>query len=355
MPAGYDDNKSEAPTQRRRDEARREGNVVNSPDLASALAILAGGTALAMTGYQLGRGLLTHLHDGLGGIGIDRWTSEHSLLSGRWLLAGVFSLSGVVVLAVMATGILSGLLQSGWNFSPQALKWDWNRLSLMQGFSRIASKEAVMRGVWAVLKLSLIFTVAGIAAMQFIDSREHSRPISLLGEVTPAWQQGQTIILTVGGALLALGAGDYLFRWFQHEQKLRMSREELKQEHKDDQGDPQLKAQIKRRQKEVAKQRSLADVPTSTVVLTNPTHFAIALRYSPEEKGGAPRVVSKGADGFARRITQVARKHGVPVLERKPLARALFRSVEIGQEIPWEFYQAVAEILAHLHQAKQAA
>jgi flagellar biosynthetic protein FlhB len=156
------------------------------------------------------------------------------------------------------------------------------------------------------------------------------------------------------GVTVAIAIVDYLIKWFRNEQKLMMTREDIKQEQKDDSGDPQVRAAIRRRQREARKQQSVTDVPKATVILTNPTHLAIAIQYEPGTMR-APKVVAKGAGVFAKNIVRIARENKIPVLERKPLARALFKTVNVGQEIPFDFFRAIAEILAQIYKARQSA
>jgi flagellar biosynthetic protein FlhB len=158
----------------------------------------------------------------------------------------------------------------------------------------------------------------------------------------------------MAGVSLGLALIDYLVKWFRNEQKLMMSREEIKQEQKDDSGDPHLKAAIRKKQREARRRQSVRDVPKATVILTNPTHLAIAIQYEPGQMK-APRIVAKGAGVFAKNIVRIAKENNIPVLERKPLARALFKSVDVGQEIPFDFFRAIAEILAQIYKTKQAA
>jgi flagellar biosynthetic protein FlhB len=159
------------------------------------------------------------------------------------------------------------------------------------------------------------------------------------------------LALAIAGALLLLGVGDYLFQLWRHEQLLRMSRQQLKEETKREEGDPQTKARIRRLQREAARKKMFHEVKSATVVVTNPTHLAVALRY---DRGamGAPKVVAKGAGHVAKRIAELARRHNVPVLERKTLAQALFRTVKLNQEIPMAIYHAVAEVLATVYRGR---
>ena len=166
-----------------------------------------------------------------------------------------------------------------------------------------------------------------------------------------AWRLGLIICLAMSGVSVALALTDYLIKWFRQEQKLKMTREEIKQEQKDDSGDPHVKAAVRRKQREARKQQSVKDVPKADLILTNPTHLAIAIQYQPG-KMRAPRIVAKGAGVFAQNIIRIAKENKIPVMERKPLARALYKIVDVGQEIPFEFFRAIAEILAQIYKAK---
>ena len=165
------------------------------------------------------------------------------------------------------------------------------------------------------------------------------------------WDMTVRLALVAGGAMVVLGAADYAFKWFQLEQKLRMSKQDLIEEHKKEEGDPQIKARIRKLGRELSQRRMMKSVPTATVVITNPTHLAIALRYD-KTIHSAPRVVAKGAGHVAKRIVEMARSHAVPVIEKKPVAQALFKAVKVGQDIPMALFQAVAEVLAFVYRLR---
>ena len=167
------------------------------------------------------------------------------------------------------------------------------------------------------------------------------------------WRIGLIICMAMAGVSVSLALADYLIKWFRQEQKLKMTREEMKQEQKDDSGDPQVKAAVRKKQREARKQQSVRDVPKADLILTNPTHLAIAVQYQPG-KMRAPKIVAKGAGVFAQNIVRIAKEHRIPVMERKPLTRALFRIVDVGQEIPFEFFRAIAEILAQIYKVKSS-
>ena len=229
----------------------------------------------------------------------------------------------------------------------------FERLSPASGWEKIVSWDATVRGISVMLKVSAVIAVL----VWYLADRAHL--LALLGKKTLAlgvsagWQLALESSLVVAGSFFVIGAADYLYQRLRHEHRLKMTREELKQENKETEGDPHVRARIRKLQREAAERKMIQDVPQATVVVTNPTHFAVALRYD-RHTMTAPMVIAKGSDRFARRIADVARQHGIPVLERKPIARFLYRSVKIGQAIPPELYQAFAEILAYVYRLKRA-
>jgi flagellar biosynthetic protein FlhB len=227
-------------------------------------------------------------------------------------------------------------------------------LSPVRGWERLRSGESLQRALWAVLRFGGFLAIAATFLAVFGD-RIVSSGMGTPGRLMrTSWRFSLSMVALLGGMSLVLGLADYVTRWLRHEAQLRMTRAELKQELKEDQGDPQIRATIRRLQRERLKRRSLREVPQATLVLTNPTHVAVALRYDPGSVR-APRVLAKGTGELAQRIKQIARLHDVPVVENPPLARALYKSVEIQQEIPVEYYRAVAEILARLFRERSAA
>jgi flagellar biosynthetic protein FlhB len=339
--------KTEAATPRRREEARKKGRVAYSSDLAAGLLLLSVLLALWWIGPQTVARLEQLLRGSLGQPADTEWSfaSVHSLAS-SWTGQFVLLAAPFVVISMLIAAA-AGLLQAGFRVSFEPLKVDWERLSPARGWSRLCSGPSVMRGVMALLKAAIVGVVAWWCFTHRAGEVATAGALSLRQAMGTGWAVTMHIALAIVGTWIGLALVDYLFQRFRHEQELRMSRRELVEEQKQDQGDPHVRARIKKLQREAATRRSLLEVPRATVVVSNPTHFAVALRYE-RATMRAPRVVAKGADLMARTIIDMAKKHNVPVLERKPLARALYASVRLGEEIPFELYQAVAEILALL-------
>jgi flagellar biosynthetic protein FlhB len=224
---------------------------------------------------------------------------------------------------------------------------NWDRLNPVNGWGKLFSSASAMRGAQGIAKIGLLLIILWMTVRAEIPVVQTMPMSSLEAIVGLAWKLALKGSMSVSVALIAAGILDYGFQRWRHTEQLKMSKQEIKDERKDDEGDPHLKARIKRVQREMSSQRMLLDVPSASVVLTNPTHYSIALKY--EAGMVAPRVVAKGADEVAKQIRELAKSHGVPVLERPALTRALYRSVEVGQDVPPDLYKAVAEIVAYLY------
>jgi flagellar biosynthetic protein FlhB len=274
---------------------------------------------------------------------------------GDVLLAMLRDIESVVVpiLAVTAVaGFAATVAQIGFRFYGKRLLPDLSKMSPATGFSRIFSSKGLFEVSKALVKIALIgwlsWKLIG-QALGTIMALPGASPRELMAI---AGQETARLVGWITGVLVVLAAVDYGWQRRQHHQSLRMSKSEVKDEARQAEGDPKIKARLKRAYQEIVKTRTLADVPTADVVITNPVHLAVALKYEPGSMG-APKVVAKGAEGFAQRIKDVARQHGVPIMERRSLARALFRSVPVGDEIPATLYRAIAEILAYVYGLRQ--
>lgn len=259
-----------------------------------------------------------------------------------------------VVGVAFAAGLMASLLQVGLVFSGEGLSLKLSRLNPVEGFQRIFSKRALVelfKSAWKVAAVGYIAysTVRGQMFIfpQLMDTG-FLNAISLVNRMVfdIAWK--------VGLLLLVLAAIDYFYQWWELEKSLMMSKPEVKEEYKQTEGDPQVKARIKEQQRRAAMRRMMARIPQADVVITNPTHFAVALSYQPQ-KMAAPMVVAKGQDLVALKIRELARQHGVAVVEDPPLARTLYQTVEIGDLVPPELYQAVAEVLAFVYRLRRKA
>lgn len=348
MPPEDQGEKTEAPTQHRRQEARNRGQVARSTDLTSVLIFLGAMAALMAMGgrifLQLGAAMRTLLSFDNG----PSWLAGDAITVVWDCLANIGWMLLPVLAAVFVAAVAGNLVQVGFLLTPEPLKPSLNKLDPIKGLGRMFSKRSLVR---LLMSLGKVIMIAAIAYMTI-----HSRLGEIINAVGLSHMKlaalgGELVLslgLRVGLLLLVLAILDYGFQRWQHEQDLKMSRQEVKEDLKRMEGDPQIRARRQRVARTLAMQRMSQEVPKATVVVTNPTHYAIALKY--EEGMSAPKVVAKGADFIALRIRQIAAASGVPIVERKPLARALYRSCKVGDEIPVNLYKAVAEVLAYVYE-----
>lgn len=348
------DSKTEDASQRRREQARAEGQVAYSPDLSTGFVLLMFGMALWLGGSWLGQSLLDSFRQTLGGVSTNNWSIADASLAGRWLMGSTWNTVGLLVALLLVASVGAGVLQSGVHLSTEALSLNFERLLPTRGWSRLFSAEAGGKVLSACAKIALSCAVVWMVVRNDWDLLAGSGRVNVRHAVLTTWSIGVWLLLVLGGCALAIGAADYAFQWWRHEQNLKMSKQEVKQEQKEENGDPHVRAHRRRMQREMRKPRGFKNVAAATVVLKNPTHYAVAIQYDPNSMA-APKVVAKGSGPHARRILRLAEQHNVPVLERKPLARALYKMVDIGKEIPVELYQAMAEILATVYKTKRAA
>jgi flagellar biosynthetic protein FlhB len=350
MPEQFGDKQHEA-TPHRRQKAREQGQVARSQDLASALLLICAiGTLL-----YLGGGLvmfvvnLTHQH-----LGDEAWLSldrDGFVAHANAVMLGLGGRLMPVFGLLLAAAVAVHLGQVGFLFLPQKLALDVSRISPLKGFQRIFSLSSAMRLAFGIFKILIVATVA---FWSLWIEREQILGLSHLTRIEIADYIIQTALWTclkVGVALLILAIFDYAYQRWKHERDLRMTTQEVREELKTLQGDPQILARRRAVQRQLALNRISTAVPKADVVVTNPTHLAIAIRYEVETME-APVVVAKGAGAVAERIRQLAIEHQIPVVERKELARALFKQVDVGQPVPPEQYAAMAEVLRYVYQLK---
>ncbi len=348
------DQRTEKPTQRRLDDARREGNVPLSRDVTATLVLGTLTILLVAVGGKLATDMaasLRPLFESADAVRIDRSGELARVLAdvvGRvsWAAAPIF---GVLVLAA----ILGAVGQIGLVFSPDRLRPKLERVSPAAGLRRMFSLNTAIEIAKGTIKIAVIATAGAIAAMPSLH-RLDLLPLTQPAHTAQAVGAVLLKVLTyVAGAMIAMAALDAGWQRFNWWRRLHMTRTEIRDEHRQQEGSPEIKARIKMLRRQRARRRMMAAVPSATVVITNPTHFAIALVYD-RATMRAPRCVAKGQDRVAQRIREVAAEHGVPVVENKPLARELFKRVEIDQDIPPEHYRAVAEVISYVFSLRRA-
>lgn len=349
---GEDDSqKTEDPTPKRLRESREKGEVAKSQELTHWFMIL----AFAFIAGVFGPWLATSISQSLVFVIERPHLIDLSDDGSRQVLIDILLSLGLallpVVLLVVAAALGGTVLQTGLLFSAESLKPKLSKISVLEGFKRQFSSKSLMEFVKGVLKISL---VAGVVILAIWPKREQLNELAQM-EMTALLEVLQETALIVLIAVLAMmtviAALDFAFQRFQHIKKLRMTRQEVKDEFKQTEGDPMVKARLRQIRQERARGRMMAEVPKADVVITNPTHFAIALKYEMDAMA-APRVVAKGVDHLALRIREVAKEHDIPLVENKPLARALYDSVDLDQEVPPEHYKAVAQIIGYVMRLK---
>jgi len=340
--------KTEAPTPKRRQQAREKGQIARSPDLTSA-ALLVGMTLLLS---WFGTGVVGALRDVLANaLGEASFSSFKSLSMGPVILQNALAVLMALLPifgGLLLLGIVANLAQVGLFFSFKKLQPNFAALSPIKGFSKLFGArgggfQLLMNATKMILVALVAYSAVHGRLMQIVTIQQLDL-VQIFGLSTELIYQ---IVIRIAILLFVLALIDYLYQRFKHEKDLKMTKQQVKDEMRSMDGDPMVKQRRRQIQQQLAMKRIKSDVPTADVIVTNPTHYSVALKYD-ADKMHAPKVVAKGADLLAFRIREIARENKVPILERPPLARALYNTVEVGQEIPEELYSAVAEILAYV-------
>ncbi|MCU6275453.1 flagellar type III secretion system protein FlhB [Morganella morganii] len=340
--------KTEDPTPHKREKARKEGQIPRSKELTSVMMLLVGWALMFSSGSYLVRGLSQLLTEGL------RFDISAAIETNRmfYQMDNLFGMAMKAVLPFMLglyiTGIASPLLLGGLNLSAKSIKVDLKRISPVAGFKRLLSKQVLSELLKGVLKVAL---VGCAGALFFYLNKSYFIQLvnqSVVGALSDAMMLILYALLTVILFLIPVAGYDVFYQIMSNLKKLRMSRQEIRDEFKQQEGDPQVKGRIRQLQRAAARGRMMADVPDADVIVNNPTHYSVALSYK-ENGMSAPVVLAKGAGEVALRIRELGKEHGIPSLEAPPLARALYRHCEPGEQIPVTLYSAVAEVLAWVY------
>jgi flagellar biosynthetic protein FlhB len=340
--------KTELATPRKREDARKRGQVAKSADINAAIGLIACLIAIKIGGPHAATNLRELAESAFRGAAQLELTP--SALQG--LFASLFGTSistlAPVLLAAAAGGLVANIAQAGFLVSSTPVIPDLSRLNPFTGFQRMLSLRAFAELAKGVGKLTVVSAVAykylhaNYELVVMLPSMDHTQLISTLAQL------GWGLMLRAAVVLLVIAVLDYMFQRVQFEKSIKMSRQEVKEEYRRTEGDPLTKSRVRQRQREMARARMIADVARATVVVSNPVHYAVAVRYEPAEMS-APTVLAKGQRLMAERIKEAARQHAVPIVENPPVAQMLFKTVEIGQEIPAALYQAMAEIIAYVY------
>ncbi|MFD2682815.1 flagellar biosynthesis protein FlhB [Bacillus seohaeanensis] len=343
--------KTEKATPKKRQDAKKKGQTAKSQDVNTAVILLAVFLFLTFSASYVGNIVFNLFHHTFEQYMLMDLTENTVQVITLDLMKELALLLGPIMLVALVAGVFSNYVQVGAMFTTEPLQPKLEKIDPIKGFKRIFSMRAIVELLKSILKISFIGGITFVILYWRIDEvlslSFKSASDSLTTMASLAVQMGIAASL----ALLFLSILDYLYQKYDFEKNIRMSKQDLKDEHKNMEGDPLIKSKIKQRQREMAMRRMMQEVPQADVVITNPTHFAIALKYD-ENKMDAPYVVAKGVDYVAQKIKYIAKENDVIMVENRPLARSLYDSAEIGDSVPEEFFKAVAEILAYVYRMK---
>lgn len=350
--AAEDAEKTEAPTAHRRSEARKRGQVAKSTELTSVAVLFGMIILLNSFMHTVVEGATSYFDFIVRHIDVENFSQQRFMQDNMVAIWTLARLLAPILFTALAIGVTVNVVQVGPLWATEALKPNFQKLNPLSGLKNFVSARSFVELVKNFYKI-------GVCAWIAYNSVRDSYPqLMTLWRMDLRMATGvigalvYSMTLRIVGVMLVLAALDYAFQRYSLEKSLRMTKQEVKEEHKRNEFNPQLKARIRQKQREASKKRMMDAVPTADVILTNPTHFSVALKYSAEEMG-APIVVAKGVDLLAFKIREIAVDADVPIVENPPLARALYRQVEIGREIPGDLYQAVAEVLAFVYEVNR--
>ena len=344
--------KTEPATAKKRQDARDQGDVATSREVPSVLVLL-----VVLIGLLAGIG--TSVVSTVGTQSFDVWSGKeihpttmsdfHAVLihHGQRTMIALTPILGLIMLA----GLASYWLQTGPMWASKALGWKWSRVSFFKGMKRLVDKNKIFELAKAPVKIAIIVVAAWFTIADDLEQVYVLVDASIWTAMTEMGRMAVEMCILAIIMLTFLAIADVFWTRYRHEEKLKMTKQEVRDEHKQRDGDPQIKSRMRQMQRELTRQRMIRDVAEADVVVTNPTHFSVALSYK-QAAAGAPKVIAKGRGYVALRIREEARKHGIPLVENRPLAQVLYKTVEVGREVPENLYQAVAEVLAYVYRLR---
>lgn len=345
--------KTEAPSERKLQQAAEQGQLAKSQDLAAAIDLITAAIVVVPLGVFSLDACGTLLQHGLSvGAGPDALSDASTTFMIREAAIKAALATLPLIGALFAAGVISHLVQTKGHTTGAPLTPDFNRLNPVNGLQRLFGFKGLIKSLMSVAKLSIVSFVAWKLILRDANKLAELPSLDALSGLLMIGKLAMHLAIWILLLLLVLGLADYGYQKWQHIRDNRMTKQEVKEEHKSMEGDPHMKSKRMKLARQIAMHRAKQAVPKADVVVTNPTHFSVALQYDSTTMR-APRVVAKGVDHLAMMIRQIAKEHSVPVLERPPLARALYYAVEVGQDVPPEQYQAVAEVLAYVYRTRK--
>lgn len=345
--------KTEKATPKKRQDARKKGQVLKSQDVTAAIVLLLLFLFLYFTGPMMVKGIFGFLHQAFERNILIETVNAETVMQ---MYTDSLKEMALIILPFMAIAVVAGIvanyLQFGFLFTTETMKFDLKKMDPIKGIKKIVSVRAIVNLIKSILKISFIGTVTVVIVWMNLEevlSLSFQSPWDTLTTVAKlTGLMGIAASLT----LVIIAIIDYIYEKYEYEKQLKMSKQDIKDEYKNAEGDPKIKSKIKQRQREMAMRRMMQEIPNADVVITNPTHYAIALKYD-DQNMEAPKVVAKGTDYVAQKIKLIAKENDVVMVENRPLARAMYDQVEIGQQVPEEFFKAIAEILAYVYRIKR--
>ena len=347
------EDKTEKATPKKREDERKKGNVFQSADVVSALSIFVVFLALRLEFPYLYSYLYNFMHSYLSRAGIVATLDSLSSLDviREFWFAILLTCAPVLIASLLAAVLATGI-QTKFKISGEQIKFKFSNISLFQGFKRLFSLRSIVELIKSIIKTIAIGYIMYLQIKKVFESCASMMSNDIDQSCLQIVNDIMDMVIQMTLVFLAIAAADYFYQWWDYEKNIRMTKQELKEEYKELEGNPETKGRIRQKQRKISGRRMMQQVPEADVVVRNPTHIAVALRYHPEEDR-APVVLAKGQDYLAKKIIEIAQQHHIPMKEDKPLAHALYAAVEVNEQIPEEFYQAMAEVMAWVYHLKQ--
>ncbi len=344
--------KTEKATSKRKRDERKKGNIFQSKDIVSAFSLLIMFSSLKILSSFMYEYIELLIQRNVGRVSqFPQLSTTSATEAFRDIILSIGILSAPLLIISALVTIVFSVMQTRFLFATEALKFKFSRMNPLEGFKRLFSIRSVVELAKALAKIILVVAILYNEIMMRLEELPSLFHVDILQGIIYIGDSVVSMVFTISFIFIGLSVLDYVYQWWEYEKNLRMTKQEVKEEYKQLEGDPKIKAQIKEKQRQMAQRRMMQQVPSADVVIRNPTHYAVAIRYKPGENS-APIVVAKGADLVALRIITVAQENDVTITENVSLARALYEAVEIDQEIPASFYVAVAEVLAFVYNLK---
>ncbi len=352
MSSGSQGEKTEQPSGRRISQAREKGNVAFSADVNNAVVLLSGIVLLYALSIMTYNGFNANMKETFGNLSRRDFNQDAVV---NLFVNHVYQLVKIILPilgGILLCGLAVSYFQTGFMLNFGLLKPKFDKLNVIAGLKNLFSTRSYIKLIFSVVKIIVVGGVAFLVVRKEFGQLIHSSDLTLAQMLAMLAKSMYTLALRISIVLLILAVLDFVYQKWQHKRNLRMTKQEVKDEGKETEGDPFVKGKIRAAQRHMAMKRMMSSLPAADVVVTNPTHYAVALKYEGSSMK-APSVVAKGADLIAKRIKEIAAKHNIPVVEDKPLAQTLYKTVEVGQEIPQKLYYAVAKVLSYVYQLKK--